>query len=460
MRRVILLLALLLTIPLFAAQSSLILVILGPTLIDGTGGATIPNAAIVIENGKIRDIGPRGKVRIPSNVRTIDAKNKWVIPGLIDAHVHFVQSGGIYTRPDVVDLRKWRSYSAELDWIHERLPVTLARYLASGITGVVDMGGPLWTFDVRNQAAKTINAPHVAVAGPLIATYVPPALQTADPAIVKADTPTEARTLVHQQLERHPDLIKIWFIHREGENLEEQKAIVRAAAEEAHANGLRVAVHATELETAKAALEAGADILAHSVSDRRVDNEFIDMVKKRDVLYETTLFVQEGYRRVLNQDVQLSDIEKRLGDPQVIATWAELPKIPAKDMPGGLTRRPQQELRPISFDNLAVLEAAGVRIVGATDAGNIGTLHGPALHREFELMAAAGIRPAEIIVSATKNAAAVMGRGKELGTLEKGKLADLLILDDDPQIDIRNARKISRVMKAGEFIDIVLDALK
>jgi imidazolonepropionase-like amidohydrolase len=453
-------LALLLTIPLLAAQSSSILVILGPTLIDGTGGPTISNAAIVIENGKIRDIGPRGKVRIPSNVRTIDAKNKWVIPGLIDAHVHFVQSGDIYTRPDVVDLRKWRTYSAELDWTRERLPVTLARYLASGITGVFDMGGPLWTFDIRNQASKTKNAPHVAVAGPLIATYLPAALQTADPAIVKANTPAEARALVQQQLERHPDLIKVWFIHRDGENLDDQKAIVRAAAEEAHSNGLRVAVHATELETAKAALEAGADILVHSVSDRRVDNEFIDMVKKRDVLYETTLFVQEGYRRVLNQDIQLAEIERRLGDPQVIATWGELGKIPAKDIPGGLQRRPPQELRPISFDNLSVLEAAGVRIVGATDAGNIGTLHGVALHREFELMAAAGIRPAEIIVSATKNAAAVMGRDKELGTLEKGKFADLLILDDDPQVDIKNARKINRVMKAGEFIDIPLETLK
>src|SRR5215467_15292074 len=127
--------ALLFAIPLFAWQTSSITVILGPTVIDGTGGPTISNAAIVIDNGKIRDIGPRGKVRIPSNVRTIDAKNKWVIPGLIDAHVHFFQSADIYTRPDVVDLRKWRTYSAELDWIRERLPVTLARYLASGITG-------------------------------------------------------------------------------------------------------------------------------------------------------------------------------------------------------------------------------------------------------------------------------------------------------------------------------------
>ena len=108
--------------------------------------------------------------------------------------------------------------------------------------------------------------------------------------------------------------------------------------------------------------------------------------------------------------------------------------------------------RPVEFDSLMLLEAAGVRIVGATDAGNIGTLHGPALHRELELMATAGMRPSDIIVAVTRNAAAVMGRQNEVGTLERGKFADLVILDADPIVDIKNTRKISRVMKGGEFV--------
>ena len=97
-----------------------------------------------------------------------------------------------------------------------------------------------------------------------------------------------------------------------------------------------------------------------------------------------------------------------------------------------------------------LLESAGVRVVAGTDAGNIGTLHGPALHHEMELMAAAGLRPMDIIVSATKNASAVMGLQNDVGTLQKGKFADLVILDADPLVDIKNTRKIFKVMKAGE----------
>src|SRR6516225_5894872 len=191
--------------------------------------------------------------------------------------------------------------------------------------------------------------------------------------------------------------------------------------------------------------------LMNSVSDRLVDTEFINLVKNRDIPYITTLGVEDGYRMVLNQRVALTDVEQRLGDPEVIATWAELGKIPPGDIPGGIPRMTAAPGRPASYENLMLLESAGVRIVAGTDAGNIGTLHGPALHHEMELMAAAGMRPSDIIVAATKNAAAVMGREAEAGTLQKGKLADLVILDADPLADIKNTRKIYKVMKAGEF---------
>jgi imidazolonepropionase-like amidohydrolase len=434
-----------------AQQQSGVIVIQGATLITGTGSPAIRNSAIVIDNGRIIDVGPRNDVRVPKNAQTIDARGKWIIPGLIDAHVHFSQSGGIYTRPDIVDLRKWRSYEMEMAWIKERLPYTFERYLASGVTGAVDCGGPMWNFEVREIASHTKKAPRLAVAGPLVGTYLSPTTSTTDPDVVRPTSPAQARDLVRQQVQHKPDLIKLLWERQPGDNLTQQIQIMSAAIDESKLHGVRVAVHATELETAKAALHAGADILVHSVTDSLVDTEFINFVKDHDIPYIATLAVEDGYHMVFAQQVALTDIEQKLGDPEVIKTWSELAKIPPNEIPGGVPRIPPQPKRPVSYENLAILESAGVRIVAGTDAGNIGTLHGPAIHHEMELMAEAGLRPMDIIVAATKNAAAVMGREAELGTLQKGKFADLVILDADPLSDIKNTRKIFKVMKAGEF---------
>jgi imidazolonepropionase-like amidohydrolase len=103
--------------------------------------------------------------------------------------------------------------------------------------------------------------------------------------------------------------------------------------------------------------------------------------------------------------------------------------------------------------NLKTLQDAGVCIAAGTDAGNIGTLHGPSLHRELELMRDAGLTPAQILRAATHGAARVMGREDDLGTLEVGKLADLLVLDADPLEDVVNLRRIERVLKGGKLLD-------
>ncbi len=430
-----------------------ITVIRGGTVIDSTGQTPIEDAVIVIEGGRIREIGPGDRVTVPDDAELIDAEGKWIIPGLIDAHVHFFQSGGIYTRPDVIDLREWRSYEEEREWIWNRLPDTFARYLSCGITGVVDVGGPMSNFDIRELAEQTERAPRVAVAGPLASTYVPPELQVDDPPIIRVFTPQDARELIRGQLGEDPDLTKVWFIHRPADDLSEQVEIVAAAIDESHAGGVRASVHATQLEVAKAAVRAGADVLVHSVSDLPVDDEFIELLKENDVLYTSTLVVSEGYREILNQEVDLLDVERELGDPEVIATWSDLDRIPHDEIPGGLRRRQAPEGRPVAFDNLKRLQAAGVRVVGATDAGNIGTLHGPSLFREFDLMREAGLAPMEILISATRNAAAVMGKQDDVGTLEAGKYADLVILDADPLEDILNTTRIHLVMKGGRVFD-------
>jgi imidazolonepropionase-like amidohydrolase len=431
-----------------------LLVIDRVTYFDGLGGPVIKDGAIVIENGRIVDIGKRGNIKPGRGVTILDAKGKFAVPGLIDAHVHFDQSAGIFARPDAVDLREIRSYDEEIAWTRQRLSETLLRYLHAGVTSVVDMGGPMWTLDFRDSTNGIALAPRVAVAGPLISTEADPPLESSDSPVILIETPEEALSLVRKIAVHKPDLIKILFIHHRGEDLDRQAALIQIAIAESHKLGIRVAAHATELDTAKAVISAGADILVHSVEDRRIDAEFLGMLKARDILYIPTLMVTEGYDEVFGHNVKLTAIEKRLGDPEVIQSWAELPKIPVSRIPGGVPSPTLSDSRPIEFLNLQILNSADVRIAAGTDAGNIGTLHGPALHREMEMMEQAGMRPFDILMAATRNAADVMGKGKEVGTLEKGKLADILLLDDDPVRSIRNTQKIFKVLKGGEFVEL------
>ncbi|MFQ5772890.1 MAG: amidohydrolase family protein [Kiloniellaceae bacterium] len=433
-----------------AAGRSLALV--GATVIDGTGAPPIRDAVVVIDGQRIAALGPRGEVPVPEGAEVVPVDGKWLVPGFVDAHVHFFQSGGLYARPDIIDLRAIRPYPEEIRRTRDRLPSTLARYLASGVTSVVDVGGPMWTFGVRKRAKRARFAPRVAVAGPLLATAAPPELAGADPPIVRIGSPEEARAWVRRLLPHAPDLIKIWFVFP-GPDIAAETAWVRAAVAEAHAAGIPVVAHATQARAARAMIEASVDVLAHSVDDRPLDDGLLARMKETGVVYTTTLSVQEGYREVFGRHVRLTEIERRLADPEATASFDDLDRLPRRVVPSWVGPRRARPLNPIQAVNLRRVRARGIAIAAGSDAGNIGTPHGPALHREMELMAEAGLDPMDILVAATQGGARVMGRTGELGTLEVGKLADLVVLDADPLVDIRNTQRIHRVIKGGEVFD-------
>ncbi|MGH8564349.1 MAG: amidohydrolase family protein [Gammaproteobacteria bacterium] len=427
--------------------------LVGATVIDGTGNSPREDAVVLISGGRIRAVGPRAEILIPEGARVVDVSGKWIIPGLVDAHIHLFQSGGIYTRPDIIDLRSIWPYAAEVDWVRARLPMTLAGYLRSGVTAVLDVGGPFWTFEARERSKTMPHAPQLGVTGPLISSHMPSELRVADPPILEVNSPAAARAAVRRVLAERPDLIKLWWIPEAVVPLAEQTGWVRAAIEEAHGAGVRVAVHATQLEVARASVLAGADVLVHSVDDRRVDDGFLRLLKERDVVYVTTLGVNESYREVFEQRFKPTDLERRLGDAEVLATLDDLADLSL--WKGAFWKRwflrwPDPR---IAFWNLRRLHEAGITIAAGSDAGNIGTLHGPALHRELERMAEAGLAPLAILDAATQGGARAMGRGSDLGTLEPGKRADLLVLDADPQSDIRHVLRIHRVVRGGAILD-------
>jgi cytosine/adenosine deaminase-related metal-dependent hydrolase len=140
------------------------IVLRGGTLIRPSNNQILPDATVLIDSDRIANVvAPPDKLDIPKDARVIDCKGKFILPGYIDTHVHFFQSGGLFTRPDGVDLTKIRPYADEIAWIKRNLPDTFQRYLRSGITSVVDVGGPFWNFEVRKIANSTAKAPRVAV---------------------------------------------------------------------------------------------------------------------------------------------------------------------------------------------------------------------------------------------------------------------------------------------------------
>jgi imidazolonepropionase-like amidohydrolase len=445
---------LLAAVPVHAEKISLV----GGTVINPPDGKVLPIATIVINGDKIERVA-MGKQDASTLGKQIECVGKFISPGYIDTHVHFFQSGDLFTRPDGADLNSVRAYKDEVAWIKSHLNDVFVRYIRCGITSVVDVGGPMWNFEVRKTANATAKAPRVAVAGPLISSVSREKLDLGDPPIVKIDGPDQAREFVRKLAEQKPDLVKIWYIVDKDHPVDAFRPTVRATVEESHARKIRVAVHATELETARAAVEEGADILVHSVVDKPVDEAFVKLLKDRHIILCPTLVVFERYGRTFSHQLNLTPEEKAWGNPEVIASL-DVTKIPQDKLPDRIKSalaKPDEALDRIkktyevALPNLKKLEDAGVTIAAGTDAGNIGTIHGPALFREFQLMKEAGLTNMQILQAATENAAKLFGgdTGAHIGKIDNGYFADLVILKSNPVDDIANASDIDTVIKNG-----------
>jgi imidazolonepropionase-like amidohydrolase len=424
-------------------------------LIDGTGKAPVRDAVVFMRNGRVEYAGARAHWRMPAGVDTVDVRGLTIAPGLVDAHVHYSQTGWYDGRPDAADLRARHPY----DEVERRLrehPETFHRsWLATGVTAVFDVGGFPWTIAMARAAESDTRAPHVAAAGPLISTLDHWLNLPAERQFIYLSSDSVARAGVKYLKSLGSAAVKVWFIDNRARDFGEMARLVKVTGEEARAAGLPLIVHATGLRVAKAALAAGAKFLVHSVDDSLVDSEFLQMAKRNGTLYCPTLTVREGYLKLWestqNRRPPAIDDPNGVVDSLTRALIASTPTAAA-----GKARRPgiadsavyANTIRTMA-ENLRRVRAAGIPIVMGTDAGNPLTLHGPAVYAEMEAMHAAGLTPMQVLVASTRNGAIAMGRGADLGTIEAGKQADLVVLESDPSRDVRAWRNLRYVVRGG-----------
>jgi imidazolonepropionase-like amidohydrolase len=427
--------------------------LVGATLVDGTGAAPVADAVVLVRDGRIACAGSRAACRVPAGVRRLDLRGSWIIPGLVDAHVHFSQTGWVDGRPDALDLRARYPYDSIVAGLEAHPERFFRAYVCSGVTAVFDVGGYAWTWGLRARAERDTLAPHVAAAGPLLSTVRHPIINLGDvQQILYVPDDSAARAAVRAHLAHGTDAIKIWYIVGMGRDTTALKAVVRAIADETHRLHARLIVHATGLWEAKDALRAGADVLVHGVADKPVDDEFLSLARERHVIYVPTLTVYDGYRQVLVRHFEphypLSCVDS--------ATVARARSTDSLPPPTGVTVDFVERQRSLAARGLALGEAnlakvfgAGITVAMGTDAGNPLTLHGPSVYWEMQVMQEAGLNPMDVLVAATRNGARAMGRGHDFGTVEAGKLADLVVLGADPTADVRNVEDVRYVMRDG-----------
>ncbi|MFW6192787.1 MAG: amidohydrolase family protein, partial [Gemmatimonadota bacterium] len=412
------------------------LVVRNGTLLDGTGGPSLEDAVVVIRGDTVAAVGSAGDVSEPSGARVVDAEGGWIAPGLVDAHVHFSQTGWFDGRPDAADVRDRRPYPDVVAELEARPDRYYGAYLCSGVTSTFDVGGYPWTRDLQRRGEREPGAVRVAAAGALLSTVdfwlnLPDQRQF----VYMSDEET-VREAVRSHAALGSAAIKVWYITPpQPPDTTRVKRLVRAAAGQADSAGLPLIVHATGLWEAKDAVRAGAAVLVHSVWDDEVDEEFLRLAADAGVVYVPTLTVTEGYANAYaGRTADEMPYPGRCVDDR---TRELLETGLPEDLRPAWARGEEIEMPPNpslerGIENLRRVHEEGITVALGTDAGNPGTAHGPSVHREAELMARAGMSPSEILVAATRNGARAMGRAGDLGTLEPGKKADLIVLDADP----------------------------
>jgi len=408
------------------------------TLIDGTGREPVADAAMIVDNGRIRWVGAASALKAPGGAETIDLTGKFVMPGIINLHGHL---------GNVVDLTQDAKF-----FTRENVEKNLKTYASYGVTTVLSMGtdqDEIFKIRAEQRASGRPAMTRVFTAGRGFT------VKGGYGGLAGVTYGLEGNSEIDKDIaelkKQKVDLVKIWVDDHLGTMKKMPLDMSKGIIDSAHRHGLRVAAHIFYLQDAQQLTDAGVNGLAHSVRDKLIDQKLIDSMKSHGTWQMAATLTREASMFVYGQTPPFADdpFFTRSVSAKVLSTL----KDPAyqKKVASDKDFAEYPAFLENAKRNLKALVDAGVKYGFGTDSGPPGRFPGFFEQWEMELMVSAGLTPQQVIAAATKNAAEFL-EAKDLGTLEPKKWADLIVLNKNPLADIKNTRTIDAVYIAGRKV--------
>jgi imidazolonepropionase-like amidohydrolase len=406
-----------------ASSAGDVKVFVNARLWDGSGRARIEDATVIVRDGRIVAVGPAKAVALPAGVPPLDLRDRFVTPGLVNAHGHVGETRGLAAGPEL--------YSRENVLDQLRL---YARY---GVTAVLSLGGDQAEgFRIRaEQSVPGLDRARLYAAG----------------RVVDAKTPAEAVPQVAAVAAFAPDFVKIRVDDNLGTTPKMTPETYRAVIDEAHRRKLRVAAHLFSHADAEDLLAAGVDFIAHSVRDRDVTPALVRSLRERRVCVCPTL-VRELQAFVYGSEPEFfaDPLFLREADPKIMSALRDPARQESVRKSPAAAR--YTEALEVASRNLKTLAEAGVPLAFGTDSGPPARFQGYFEHLELRLMVKAGLTPEQALLSATSVAARCLGLEGQVGTLVPGAWADFAVFEKNPLDDIRNTETLKAVYVAGNRV--------